>query len=109
MKLTVKERVILLSVLPGEGDFLSLKLVRKLREDLSFSEEETKMFEMKHDKAKGQISWDPNCTGVEKEVEIGLKTYEIIKEALEALNRQKKLQDGMIELYEKFVEQQIKL
>ena len=40
MKLEVYERIVLLNILPQEGDFTTLKLVRKLRESLSFSEKE---------------------------------------------------------------------
>ena len=104
MKLNVRDRVILLSVLPREGDILSLKILRKLREDLSFSEDEQRLFEFKQDLERGQVSWDPKCTDAEKEVMIGVRGLEIVKEALEELNKQKKLHVDMLELYEKFVE-----
>lgn len=104
MKVTVRERVILLNALPKEGDILSLRILRKLREDFSFSDEEQKMFEFKFNPELGQVSWDPNYSDVEKEVEIGVRGLEIIKETLESLNKQKKLNAEMIGLYEKFVE-----
>lgn len=44
MQLDIMERVKLLEALPPEGDLLTLKIVRKLREALSFSEEELKTF-----------------------------------------------------------------
>ena len=109
MKITVGERVRLLSMLPGEGDILSLKILRKLREDLSFSEDEQKLYELKQRPEIGQITWDPNYTNVEKEVEIGVRGLEIIKEVLEGLNKQKKLRADLIELYERFVENADKL
>jgi hypothetical protein len=40
VELDVLERITLLSILPKEGTFLNLKLVRLVREDLSFTEEE---------------------------------------------------------------------
>ncbi len=40
MKLSVGERLQLLALLPSEGEITSLKILRKLRESLSFSEEE---------------------------------------------------------------------
>ena len=49
MKLTTMERVKLLETLPPTGDILSLKILRKLRETLSFSEEELKKFEARHE------------------------------------------------------------
>ena len=45
MKLAILERVKLLEVLPKEGDILTLKILRKLRESLSFSEAELKTFD----------------------------------------------------------------
>lgn len=40
MELTILERLKLLEALPPQGDLLTLKIIRKLRESLSFSEEE---------------------------------------------------------------------
>jgi hypothetical protein len=44
MELTILERVKLLELLPPQGDLLTLKILRKLRESLSFSEAELKTF-----------------------------------------------------------------
>lgn len=44
MELSIMERIKLLEVLPQQGDLLTLKILRKLRESLSFSEEELKTF-----------------------------------------------------------------
>ena len=40
MELTTVERLKLLEILPPEGDILTLKILRKLRETLSFTEDE---------------------------------------------------------------------
>jgi len=42
MELTVFERANLLSILPREGNFKTLKTVRKLREAMALSEAENK-------------------------------------------------------------------
>ena len=49
MKLTILERTKLLEALPEKEDILSIKILRKLRETLSFSEEELKAFEARHE------------------------------------------------------------
>ena len=49
MKLTILERTQLLEALPPQGDILTLKILRKLRETLSFSEEELKAFDSRHE------------------------------------------------------------
>jgi hypothetical protein len=100
MELTVFERLILLNALPKEGDFITLKIVRKLREDLSFSEEEHKILNFKQD--ENSLHW--NIDGdILKNIEIGTKAMEIICDVLKKLNDSKKLTEQHYSLYEKFV------
>lgn len=101
MELDVRERLVLLSILPAEGDFVTLKVARKLRENLSFSEEEIK--EYKFVQEEGRVTWDDKAEQ-SKEIEIGEKAMDIIKESLRKLNEQKKLKDEHFTIYEKFVE-----
>ena len=100
-ELTVLERLVLLNVLPKEGDFTTLKLVRKLREDLSFDEDEHKklVFVQDGDQVRGNES-----VNVTKRVMIGEKQADIIQETLKKLNDEKKLTDNHYSLYEKFVD-----
>lgn len=105
MKITLNvfERINLLSILPREGDFTTLKLIRKVREDLSFSEEEHKLFQFKN-LPDGRVTW--NAKAGEKhirEFEIGEVVTLQIKDALKKLNSQKKLKDEHFTLYEKFI------
>ena len=44
MKLTILERTKLLEALPAQENILTIKILRKLKETLSFSEEELKTF-----------------------------------------------------------------
>jgi hypothetical protein len=100
MKLNVLERLLLLNILPHEGDFTTLKIVRKLREDLSFSEEEHVALEFKNDNE--QVKWNSD-SHVIKEVDLGKKAEDLIKVHLEKLNAEKKLTENYFELYEIFV------
>ena len=100
MKLDVRERLVLLSVLPQEGNFITLKVVRKLREGLSFSEEELKQYKFVQEDQR--VTWDDKAEQV-KEIEIGEKAMDIIKEALKKLNEDKKLKDEHFTIYQKFV------
>jgi hypothetical protein len=100
MKLGTFERLVLLNILPSEGDFTTLKIVRKLRESLSFSEAEHKALQFKQEGE--QIKW--LTTGeTEKEVIIGEKATDIIIETLKRLDKEKKLKNEHYGLYEKFV------
>ena len=93
--------MILLNILPKEGDFTTLKIVRKMREDLSFSEEEHKALDFKQ-VDEGRIQWKQDADKP-KEISIGEKATDIIVEVLKKLNDDKKLQDQHYSLYEKFI------
>ena len=102
MELGVFDRMMLLNILPGEGDFTTLKIVRKMRENLSFTEEEHKALEFKQ-ADEGRIQWKREADKP-KEIPIGEKATDIIVEVLKKLNDDKKLQDQHYSLYEKFIE-----
>lgn len=131
MNLTVFERLVLLSVLPKEGDFITLKLMRKLREGLSFNEKEINDIDFKFlwrcpkcQKAEvtaqtlkcedcgiymapaGQATWDEGKAAlVVKDVHIGDKMRALCESTLKRLSDEKKLTEQHMSLYEKFVEQ----
>ena len=100
MELTVLERIVLLSALPNEGNFTTLKIVRNLREDLSFTEEEHKVLDFKQ--TGDNISWNPEVNVV-KDFSIGEKATEIIVNSIKKLNDSNKLTEQHYSLYEKFV------
>jgi len=101
MNLSVRDRLILLRVLPKEGDYLTLKIVRGLGNSLSFSEEEHKEYKFKE--TEGTITWSNDS---EKDIEMGEKAKELIANALKALSDQKKLSFDHFDLYEKFNEKE---
>lgn len=103
MKLSVKERIDVLSILPREGNFINLKLVRKIREDLSFNETENKALKFKY-LDDGRVTWDRKVAKKTiKDVEIGATVMEIIRKKLTQLSKAEKLSDEHIDLYAKFV------
>lgn len=107
MKLNLGERFALLGILPDEGNFATLKVVRKLREDLSLAEEEIKHFEVKQIPTSGgqsQLTWSPEKATEEKEFEFGDFSKELIKSKLKLLEENKSLKDEHFSIYEKFVE-----
>lgn len=103
MELTVLERLVLLNVLPKEGDFTTLKLVRVAREALSFNDIENQKLKFVQDGE--QVRWD-EAAGREltRDIELGeMMTIKIVEE-LKKLESEKKLRDDHFTLYEKFVE-----
>ena len=106
-KLIVGERFALLGILPSEGNFASLKVVRKLRENLSLTEEEIKHFGVKQIPSSGgqsQLTWKPEHAAEEKEFEFGEFAEDMIKAKLKKLEEDKKLTNEHFSIYEKFIE-----
>jgi len=100
MKLNVFERLVLLPILPAEGDFLTLKIMRELKESLSMSQTDLDEFEIKQ--AGEQVTWNEKGNE-EREIEIGEKATEIVIDSLKKLDKEKKLTDRHFTVYEKFV------
>ena len=106
MFLSVMERLVLLSILPEQGNFITLKTTRELRESLSFSDEEQGMYKFQ---TEGQnVKWENmdehGMPFTEKEIPIETNPRKIIKEALEKLDKEEKLQQQHYSLYEKFIQ-----
>ena len=105
MLLTVNERFVLLEILPREGSFATLKIVRKLRESLSFTEQELKDFDIKESllpDGRVSIQWD-NTKVKDAPIAIGEKATDIIVGALKKLDQDGKLTDREYSLYGKFI------
>ena len=101
-ELTVPERLTLLNILPKEGDFTTIKLMRKLRESLSFDEDELKIIQFVQD--GDQVTWNvAGAASIMKQCQIGEKMADTIRDTLKKLNDEKKLTEQHFSIYEKFV------
>src|SRR3990167_4165132 len=100
MQLLVQERIALLGLLPQQGDFATLKILRVLREELSFSSEEHELLEFV-DTAENQIAWDGTKDPL-KEFTFTRKETAIIEEALKKADKQKSLSFEHFSVFEKF-------
>jgi len=106
MELTVFERANLLSILPREGNFKTLKTVRKLRESLALSEDEVRRWEPKVDD-KGVMTWRTTTedgTPIKQEAEIDISELgqEVILTVLKKLDGENRLKEDHFTLFEKF-------
>ena len=114
MLISTFERLQLLQILPAEGSFLTLKIVREMKEALSFTEDDHKVLQVKVGGEKvevdgvemtvpeGQIRWTDALPP--KEIEIGDKAKEVIRKSLEKLDKEEKLTQAHFSLCEKFME-----
>ena len=100
MKLSVGDRLIILSTLPRESDITTLKIIRKMKDDLSFSEEEHKVLKFRQE---GDGLLFENNVVEDKEVTFGEKATDIIVNAFKELNTHKRLREEHIPLYISFV------
>lgn len=100
MNLNVLDRMLLLEFLPREGDIASLRILETLRLSIGFSEDEFKEFNLKTSEETGLTTWENDK---EVDVPIGEKATDIIVDTLKKLDREKKLPNTAIELYDKFI------
>lgn len=103
-KLTVKQRIDLQSILPQQGDFTTIKMVRMLREELSFSQKEHESMKFKSH-PNGSVEWNVKAAEMcIKEVEIPGTIVSIIKETLEKMNTSKQITEAHLDFYEMFMD-----
>ena len=102
MKLDVPDRLVLLNLLPAEGNVLTLRIVQELRLALAFSEKELLAAELVQ--KDGLARWNPEAD-VTKEVTIGSAASGLIVDALKKLEGESRLTVNHLSLYERFVEE----
>jgi len=106
MRLSIFERINLLSILPHEGTFATLKIIREMREKLSFSEAENTAlnFQSKQSPDGQQLTtWNLAASVKIGEPDIKLSDFQvdICKKELEKLDKAGKLRDEHMTLFEK--------
>ena len=98
------ERLLLLSVLPSEGDITTLRLIRSLRESLSFNEAEHEALQFKGDGTRVEWNEAAALAAGPKQIEIGKKTLSMIADALKKLSEAGRLTLQHVDLYARFVQ-----
>jgi len=107
-KLSLKDRIALLNILPREGNIVTLRIIRDLQRALSFSEAEISDYAITvaqiGTSSNFKTMWNANGKKAVKSVKIGANAESILVERLRDLNEKKLLPLGLLELYERFVE-----
>ena len=105
MKLTILERLMLLGILPPEGDLRTMKIVHHLRMDLALTQDEMTNWGVKNQvNAEGQpigVTWDDD-KAEEAEIDVAGEKTAVIVEVLRKLDAEKKLTGQHLSLCEKF-------
>ena len=102
MELKVFDRIMLLNILPKEGDYRTLKQLRLFREALAFTDEENAALAFEDDGA-GMIQWKTE-SDMPVEIAIAPPVREAIVTVLKRLDAQKKLREDQMGLYERFMD-----
>jgi len=104
IEMNVKERLTVLGLLPKEGNFLTLRLIRDLATKLGLSADEHKEFAIKVNTESNSVNW--NAKGNEpKGINFKIKEIELINKALIKLDKEEKLTEVHYSIYKKFVEE----
>ena len=101
MLLNVKQRLLLLNILPSESNYIELKVIREQQERLSFSDEELQRLKVKRE--GDMYTWDESLDEP-VQIEINESARGIIKLAFRQLDQQGQLKVEFLPLYEHFIE-----
>ena len=102
-RLSLGERLSLGSVLPKEGDIITVRVLLKLREEVFLTSEEIEKYEVKAS-PEGSVIWNSEGAKFNRQYVWDSVKVGIVKKALEDLNAQHKLRLDLLPLYEYFVE-----
>jgi len=106
VKLGLFDRLVCLALLPAEGSYATLKIVRELQMELAPTEEESKLAGIRDNMLGSggviaELGWDKV---EDKDIVFGDVAKGIIVAALEKLNTEEKLTQQHFNLYSWFVE-----
>jgi hypothetical protein len=105
MELTLGERFSILTIMPAQGNYATLRLVNDMRMILAPSEKELTEQEIKeeHNAETGSTSLRWKDEKYKADIDLTPKMLGMIVKRLEELDVQAKLEANTLELFEKFV------
>jgi len=102
MELQIQERLLLLGLLPREGDYVGLKELRHAKENLSLTPDEWQQFDARYE--DGKLFWNTGkAAGYLADIPLTEYITTLIQEELRDRNKKKKLAENEFSLYEKFI------
>jgi len=100
--LTLDVRLNLLEILPRQGNHITLRIIRELRESLALSNEELEILESW--RVGDEMRWEPaNAEKLTKDFEFGKTALETIIDTLKKREAQETLPEMLLDLYEELV------
>lgn len=105
MQFNISERLLLLAIIPRQGDITTLRIVKELTNELSFSEEEHKNLNLRTE--NGLVHWNA-ANDFGKEVLFGDVAVKLVCSALADLEGRKSLGLEYLDLYDRFMQEKEK-
>ena len=100
MELNIKQRLMMLNVLPVEGVRITdLRIVKELQLKVGFTEEEQQQFGFVQN--ENRLTWNEGAD-VPVDIDIGPRAHVLIVDALKKLDEEKKLTVDHVELWDLF-------
>lgn len=101
MTLSLRDRLILPSILPTEGSFTKIVIKNDILDKVKITQEEITEFEIKSNEENNSVNWNQTK---EKPLDVSFSGLEsnLIKECLENLSNEEKLNDETFSLYKLF-------
>ncbi len=101
MELGVVDRVVLLSILPSEGDVTRLRIVRDLKRELSFTEDELERIKFSYSSPEQVSGYEGEDE--QRDVDIGPQALAVVVARFTELNGMQQLTDYYLDTYDKFM------
>lgn len=100
MKLKLKDRLVILSILPQKASFNDQLIAEEIRKKVKVEADEAKALDIQEDEKKG-LFWDEK-KDKEKEFEFNDPEKNVIKQILIGLDGSKEVTQDMINIYKLF-------
>ena len=99
MKLSIQDRLNILSILPTEGDFVKMETKAEIREKIKIDTEEREAIDLKTENKDGQLSltWDKDAAE-DQEFDLNNAEMQLLKDQVHDLNKKGKINDSLLEI-----------
>ncbi len=107
MNVTILERVLLMGIIPREGNIIDMNTAQNVRNVAQFSTEELDGLKMVQ--TESGMQWDAEAANEigDKDIVVGVSGAELIKKTLMKLSDEEKLPIDALSLYRKFVDAEL--
>lgn len=96
-KLSGLDRINIPKILPKEGSILEQQTAKEILEEIEIKSEEFADYDLVEDRINARINWDVEKIKVEKEFELKKPHVQLLKDAVEKMNKEKKITQLMLD------------